>query len=139
MKINALGLTTESSDGDILDVYFPYIEFGKDKNIDKKPIISSSKNKNITNISTDSKDLLNPIKNIADAYLRLHLLSYKFVLPNSINLDGLFEVLPNVVWTNYGAVSIKEIQSKILESKLGNKELIIKSIDKFLIIGLSRT
>tara|TARA_B100000780_G_scaffold124230_1_gene87151 strand:+ start:119 stop:1021 length:903 start_codon:yes stop_codon:yes gene_type:complete len=131
MKINALGLTTESSDGDILDVYFPYIEFGEDKNIDKKPIISSSKNKNIINISADLKDLLNPIKNIADAYLRLHLLSYKFVLPNSINLDGLFEVLPNVVWTNYGAVSIKEIQSKILESKLENKELIIKSIDKF--------
>ncbi len=65
MKINALGLTTESSDGDILDVYFPYIEFGKDKNIDNYKIISSSKNKNITNISTDSKDLLNPITHLA--------------------------------------------------------------------------
>jgi 2,3,4,5-tetrahydropyridine-2-carboxylate N-succinyltransferase len=38
----------------------------------------------------------------ADAYLRLHLLSHRLVRPNSINLDGLFGKLPNVVWTNFG-------------------------------------
>src|SRR6476659_8840384 len=38
----------------------------------------------------------------ADAYLRLHLLSHRLVQPNTINLDGIFGALANVVWTNYG-------------------------------------
>lgn len=38
----------------------------------------------------------------ADAYLRLHLLSHRLARPNSINMDGVFSTLANVVWTNYG-------------------------------------
>ena len=40
----------------------------------------------------------------ADAYLRLHLLSHRLVRPHGINLDGIFGVLPNVVWTDAGPV-----------------------------------
>ena len=131
MNIYALGLATESSNGDMLEVYFPYIEFGEKKNILKKPIVNSSENKKVIEINCDLSDLSSPIKNIADAYLRLHLLSYKFVLPNSINLEGLFRALPNIVWTNQGAVSIEDIQSKLLESKINSQNLYIRSIDKF--------
>ena len=131
MKINALGLTTVSSYGDILDVFFPFIKFGEDQHVGEKNFITASQNKNLIEINCDLKDLEKPIKDLADAYLRLHLLSYKFVLPNSISLEGLFEILPNVVWTNYGAVSPKEIDKKLLNSKLQNKSLTIKSIDKF--------
>ena len=42
----------------------------------------------------------------ADAYLRLHLLSHTLVAPNTINLDGLFGVLVNVVWTNQGPCAV---------------------------------
>ena len=131
MKINALGLTTVSSYGDILDVFFPFIKFGEDQYVGEKNFVTASQNKNLIEINCDLKDLEKPIKDLADAYLRLHLLSYKFVLPNSISLEGLFEILPNVVWTNYGAVSPKEIDKKLLNSKLQNKSLTIKSIDKF--------
>ena len=131
MNIYALGLATESSNGDMLEVYFPYIEFGEKKNILKKPIINSSENKKVIEINCDLSDLSSPIKNIADAYLRLHLLSYKFVLPNSINLEGLFRALPNLVWTNQGAVSVEDIESKLLESKIKSQNLYIRSIDKF--------
>jgi 2,3,4,5-tetrahydropyridine-2-carboxylate N-succinyltransferase len=131
MKINALGLTTVSSYGDILDVFFPFIKFGEDQHVGEKNFITASQNKNLIEVNCDLKDLEKPIKDLADAYLRLHLLSYKFVLPNSISLEGLFEILPNVVWTNYGAVSPKEIDKKLLNSKLQNKSLSIKSIDKF--------
>ena len=131
MKINALGLTTVSSEGDILDVFFPFIKFGEDRYVGEKNSIKAILNKNLIEISCNLQDLEKPIKDVADAYLRLHLLSYKFVLPNSINLEGLFEILPNVVWTNYGAVSLKEIDEKLLNSKLHDKGLIIKSIDKF--------
>ena len=131
MKINALGLTTVSSYGDILDVFFPFIKFGEDQYVGEKNFVTDSQNKNLIEINCDLKDLEKPIKDLADAYLRLHLLSYKFVLPNSISLEGLFEILPNVVWTNYGAVSPKEIDKKLLNSKLQNKSLTSKSIDKF--------
>ena len=40
-----------------------------------------------------------------DAYLRLHLLSHRLVRPRAINLDGLFGVLNNVVWTSAGPCS----------------------------------
>ena len=131
MKINALGLTTISSYGDTLDVFFPFIKFGEDQYVGEKNFVTASQNKNLIEVNCDLKDLEKPIKDLADAYLRLHLLSYKFVLPNSISLEGLFEILPNVVWTNYGAVSPKEIDKKLLNSKLQNKSLSIKSIDKF--------
>jgi 2,3,4,5-tetrahydropyridine-2-carboxylate N-succinyltransferase len=42
----------------------------------------------------------------ADAYLRLHLLSHRVVAPNTVNLDGLFGVLANVVWTTQGPCAV---------------------------------
>ncbi len=39
---------------------------------------------------------------IPDAYLRLHLLSHRLVKPNEICLDGIFGILPNVIWTSEG-------------------------------------
>ncbi|MDR0483430.1 MAG: hypothetical protein LBH13_09825 [Cellulomonadaceae bacterium] len=50
-------------------------------------------------------DLDQPPVDSIDAYLRLHLLSTRLVEPNSINLDGIVDVLPTVVWTDYGACS----------------------------------
>jgi 2,3,4,5-tetrahydropyridine-2-carboxylate N-succinyltransferase len=41
-----------------------------------------------------------------DAYLRLHLLSHCLAEPNTINLDGLFGVLVNVVWTTQGPCAV---------------------------------
>jgi 2,3,4,5-tetrahydropyridine-2,6-dicarboxylate N-succinyltransferase len=45
-----------------------------------------------------------------DAYLRLHLLSHRLVQPNTINLEGIFGVLPNVVWTNLGACAPEDFE-----------------------------
>ena len=71
------------------------------------------------------------IKDISSAYLKLHLISYKFVTPNSINLDGLFGVLPNVAWTNQGPIAINEIDERLSKSKLEDGKLFIRSLDKF--------
>src|SRR6476469_6875509 len=46
----------------------------------------------------------------ADAYLRLHLLSHRLVQPNTINLDGIFGKLPNVVWTNFGPAAVEDFE-----------------------------
>src|SRR6476659_10012823 len=43
----------------------------------------------------------------ADGWLRLHLLSHRLVVPNSVSLDGLFGVLTNVVWTSQGPCAVE--------------------------------
>ena len=47
-------------------------------------------------------DLGAPPADAPDAYLRLHLLSHRLVRPRALNLDGIFGVLANVVWTSAG-------------------------------------
>ena len=42
-----------------------------------------------------------------DAYLRLHLLSHRLIAPHGANMDGVFGVLANVVWTNYGPCAVE--------------------------------
>ena len=44
---------------------------------------------------------------VQDVYLRLHLLSHRLVQPRSINLDGIFALLSNVVWTNLGPCEVE--------------------------------
>ena len=72
-----------------------------------------------------------PIESVSDAYLKLHLISYKFVLPNTLNLENLFKILPNVAWTNKGPISINDIENELHLSKEKNNDLYIRSLDKF--------
>jgi 2,3,4,5-tetrahydropyridine-2-carboxylate N-succinyltransferase len=130
MNIKAIGLISKSANGDILDVFFPVINFnGKKTEIDNLDNIESSKE--IIELSWNQDNLDEPINGVVSAYLKLHLLSYKFVKPNSINLDGLFGSLPNIAWTNQGPVSLDEIDEKLLESKNSSNNLYIRSLDKF--------
>ena len=130
MNIKAIGLISKSANGDILDVFFPVINFnGKKTEIDNLDNIESSKE--IIELSWNQDNLDEPVNGVVSAYLKLHLLSYKFVKPNSINLDGLFGSLPNIAWTNQGPVSLDEIDEKLLESKNSSDNLYIRSLDKF--------
>ncbi len=66
----------------------------------------------------------------ADAYLRLHLLSHRLVQPNSINLDGIFGKLPNVVWTNFGPAAVEGFElTRALLRKRG--AVTVYGVDKF--------
>ncbi len=130
MKIFGEGIATKSKSGQILEVYFPNIEFDNKKTITKSVEIDST-NYQIIKLDWTETNLKNPIKTVIDAYFKLHLLSNKFVLPNTINLDGLFEALPNVVWTNKGPISIDEIEERLNKSKSDKNDLYIRSLDKF--------
>ena len=130
MKIQCKGIANKSAKGEILDVYFPCIEYGE-KRISSELQISNNLNQELIEINWNEEDLEKPIENVEGAYLKLQLLSNKFVLPNSININGLFSNIPNVVWTNQGPISIEEIDKKLHESKLNNNDLHIKSVDKF--------
>ncbi|EPJ49510.1 MAG: putative tetrahydrodipicolinate N-succinyltransferase [Osedax symbiont Rs1] len=76
-------------------------------------------------------DVDQPPTSTAEAYLRLHLLSECAVLPNEINLEGLFSLLPNVAWTSAGPVlpaRIEQLREALVSE---NHHLTVTSIDKF--------
>jgi 2,3,4,5-tetrahydropyridine-2-carboxylate N-succinyltransferase len=68
---------------------------------------------------------------VSDAYLRLHLLSHRLVKPHGLNLDGIFGILNNVVWTSYGPCAVEgfEITRAKLNAAYGNVNVF--GIDKF--------
>ncbi len=69
--------------------------------------------------------------NVPEGYLKLHLLSHRLVKPHGTNLDGLFGVLPNVAWTNEGAVDLAELTERQLSARLRGDLLEVSCVDKF--------
>jgi 2,3,4,5-tetrahydropyridine-2,6-dicarboxylate N-succinyltransferase len=61
-------------------------------------------------VSVCEIDLDLPPADAIDAYLRLHLLSTRLIRPREVNLDGLFGVLPNVVWTSVGPCAVEDFE-----------------------------
>lgn len=68
---------------------------------------------------------------VPEGYLKLHLLSHRLVKPHGVNLTGLFGVLPNVAWTNQGAVDMAELSQKQLDCRMNGQLLEVMSVDKF--------
>ena len=129
MKIKAKGFGSLSTSGMLLDVLFYSI---KSDEFDFHLEISKPENKKIIDIEWDDDELQGPIESTESAYLKLHLISHKFFKPNTLNLDGLFENLPNVAWTNVGPIAIEDIDDAITNSKLNSDNPIyIRSLDKF--------
>jgi len=61
----------------------------------------------------------------------LHLLSHRLVKPRTINLDGLFAILPNVVWSNLGAISVGEVNATKARAMNNGIPFYVLSVDKF--------
>jgi 2,3,4,5-tetrahydropyridine-2-carboxylate N-succinyltransferase len=66
----------------------------------------------------------------ADVYLRLHLLSHRLVRPHGLNLDGVFGLLPNVVWTNFGPCAPEGFEATRLRLRAAGPVQVF-GVDKF--------
>jgi 2,3,4,5-tetrahydropyridine-2,6-dicarboxylate N-succinyltransferase len=81
-------------------------------------------------VRTVVPDLQAPPADVHDMYLRLHLLSHRLVAPRSINLDGVFGLLPNVVWTNFGPCPVGGFEATRMRMRqLG--VVTVYGVDKF--------
>lgn len=87
---------------------------------------SSNKRIIVTFLETDSK-----ITSAPEAYLKLHLLSHRLVKPNTLNLENIFSVLPNIAWTNKGPLPPEKVGIEQLKSRHQGDSLKVYSIDKF--------
>lgn len=72
-----------------------------------------------------------PPANVPEGYLKLHLLSHRLVKPHGTDLQGLFGILPNVAWTNEGAVDLTELAQRQLDARLRGEILEVSCVDKF--------
>lgn len=105
------GLATVAHDSTVLDVWYPAPALGSANDADRsveQQLEALAGEGDDTDRGTTQRvvfadiDLDTAPADTADAYLRLHLLSTRLVTPNSINMDGVFGKLANVVWTNFG-------------------------------------
>ena len=85
-----------------------------------------------TVVVTTQIDLDAPPSDTADAYLRLHLLSHRLVPPHGQNLEGIFAVLPNVVWTDRGPCAPEDFEDTRLRMRTANGTApTVYGVDKF--------
>ncbi len=89
-------------------------------------LASSTKPIVLTMIESDDA-----LQSSPETYLKLHLLSHRFVLPNGQNLEGIYPLLPNVAWTEHGAVDLNEIEELQFKARLEGKVLEVSAVDKF--------
>ncbi len=81
-------------------------------------------------VRTDS-DLQSAPVDTADVWLRLHLLSHRLARPHSINLDGVFGLLTNVVWTSAGPCAVDEFEQTRLRMRAAGQHVSVFGVDKF--------
>ena len=129
------GVATIASDGTVLDTYFTTLGLGKLADVaapDLSALVKSDDLRGVTKKSIALEiDISAAPKDVSDCYLRLHLLSHRKVVPHGISLQGIFGLLPNVVWTSHGPCSLNDFEAtrQKLIAKYGH--LAIYGVDKF--------
>jgi 2,3,4,5-tetrahydropyridine-2,6-dicarboxylate N-succinyltransferase len=139
----AYGLATVvdggSADGHVLDTWYPAPALGTvpaaagpDPNLAALAgTQGSSRARGVrTEIVLCEVDLDVAPATVPDAYLRLHLLSHRLLAPHRQNLDGIFAVLPNVVWTSAGPCAVDGFeQTRLALRRHGDVQVL--GVDKF--------
>jgi 2,3,4,5-tetrahydropyridine-2-carboxylate N-succinyltransferase len=82
-------------------------------------------------VRTIVASLAEPPAGVPDAYLRLHLLSHRLVPPHGLNVDGMFGVLNNVVWTSAGPCPVEDFEATRLRLRAAGQQVTVHGIDKF--------
>ncbi len=110
------GLLTRTAEGTVLDAWFPAPALGEpDGSEAPEELRALAVADDVRGVARETVtvrvDLDAAPASTEDAYLRLHLLSHRLVEPNSLSLDGLFGVLPNVVWTTQGPCAVEGFET----------------------------
>ena len=93
--------------------------------------IDSVRNVEQVLVATAIGDLDHPPADAHDAYLRLHLLSHRLVMPRQISMEGIFGVLTTVVWTTQGPCRVDGFESVRHRLEAAGRKVAVTSLDKF--------
>ena len=106
------GLATVHRSGQVLDTWFPAPSLGEAsadaEGLDLDRLATEDLDRQVSRqVVRVSITLDQPPADVSDAFLRLQLLSHRLVRPHGLNLEGIFGVLTNVVWTNRGPCAVE--------------------------------
>lgn len=138
------GLATVARDGAVLDAWFPDPELGAyspsgttlltadDIAGDLGALAGPDPDRGVevVPVRTVIADLTDKPADTYDAYLRLHLISHRLVEPHGCNLEGVFGILNNVVWTNHGPCRVEGFEEVRLRLRRRGP-VTVYGIDKF--------
>jgi 2,3,4,5-tetrahydropyridine-2-carboxylate N-succinyltransferase len=113
-------VATIAADGTVLDTWFPEPELSGDgpSGTNRLSVAEVSEDLAVLAGRDEERDVETALVRTTiaslddkpidafDAYLRLHLLSHRLIAPHGANMDGVFGVLSNVVWTNHGPCAV---------------------------------
>jgi len=149
--------TATDADGRVLDVRYPRLGLGWDPDVMQQLDITgpgttdvlldqavallgmplpaghgpdARRGVHVRPVATHVMDLDQPPVDTCDAYLRLHLLSARLSAPRTINLDGIFGILNNVVWTNFGPCAVEGFEQTRLRLQQDG-HVTVFGVDKF--------
>jgi 2,3,4,5-tetrahydropyridine-2-carboxylate N-succinyltransferase len=146
----ATGLATIAADGTVLDTWYPSPELAEGIAASGSTRLSGAeavaalgadvakalsdcavRGTTVVAVRTEIKSLAEAPTDTHDAYLRLHLLSHRQVAPHGANVTGIFGLLANVAWTNFGPCAVSEVPAARLKARAAGRLLEIKGVDKF--------
>ena len=135
---HAYGVATQTEDGVVLDTWYPEPLLGAPLDHDHEPDeltrlsgTDAIRGVRRTVVRTVIDDLHEPPTDAYDVYLRLHLLSHRLVPPHGQNLDGIFGMLTNVVWTSLGPCAVEGFELTRARARAAGHHLQVTSVDKF--------
>lgn len=129
------GLATVSLSGAVLDTWFPEPVLG---NLSAPVLPFLSALAGVDEIRGVKREVISieidldkAPESVSDAYLRLHLLSHRVIKPHGANVDGIFGILNNVVWTSVGPCPVENFE--IIRANLKQKHgaITVLAVDKF--------
>lgn len=142
---HAIGIATLTDDGVVLDTWFPAPELTTAGSAAGTTVLSDvdtpaelleavgvdgARGVKTVAVRTVIADLADDPIDAHDVYLRLHLLSHRLVRPHGQNLTGIFGLLANVVWTNFGPCAVEGFEAT--RARLRSRgHVTVYSIDKF--------
>jgi 2,3,4,5-tetrahydropyridine-2,6-dicarboxylate N-succinyltransferase len=139
-----IGLATIAADGTVLDTWFPAPELDAEGPAGTSRLSVAEVAAELAGLAGRDEDrgtesvLVRTVigsldekpADTYDAYLRLHLLSHRLVAPHGLNLDGVFGVLVNVVWTNHGPCAVEGFEA--VRARLRRRgPVTVYGVDKF--------
>jgi 2,3,4,5-tetrahydropyridine-2-carboxylate N-succinyltransferase len=128
------GLATVTTDGTVLDTWYPAPVLHGDAmeapELEKLAGEDADRGVRTAVMTTRIASLADAPADASDVYLRLHLLSHRLVRPHEVNLDGVFGLLANVVWTNHGPCAVPGFETARLRLR-ARGPVTVYGVDKF--------
>lgn len=129
------GVATIHDSGEVLDTYYPAPSLDQIPAEPPAELAGAAGADPLRRVRSEMVrteiDLAAAPRDAADGYLRLHLLSHRLVRPWQINLDGIFGVLANVVWTSAGPCGVDGFEAVRTRLRAERGHLTVFGMDKF--------